>query len=43
MDWNSLIRGFEDYLMLERSLSPHSIDAYESILQIFIDRRSDAT
>lgn len=28
MDWNSGIRGFGDYLMLERSLSPHSIDAY---------------
>lgn len=28
MDWNSGIRGFEDYLMLERSLSPNSIDAY---------------
>jgi len=28
MDWNSTIRSFEDYLMLERSLSPNSIDAY---------------
>lgn len=28
MDWNSCIRSFKDYLMLERSLSPHSIDAY---------------
>lgn len=28
MDWNSCIRSFEEYLMLERSLSQHSIDAY---------------
>ena len=28
MDWNSAINGFEAYLMLERSLSPNSIEAY---------------
>lgn len=28
MDWISAIRGFEEYLLLERSLSAHSIDAY---------------
>lgn len=28
MDWNSLIKGFKSYLMLERSLSTNSVDAY---------------
>lgn len=28
MDWNSAINGFESYLMLERSLSKNSIEAY---------------
>lgn len=28
MDWKSLINGFKTYLMLERSLSTNSIDAY---------------
>ncbi len=28
MDWNSAINGFEAYLMLERSLSANSIEAY---------------
>lgn len=28
MDWHSLIRGFKSYLMLERSLSTNSVDAY---------------
>lgn len=28
MDWHSLIRGFETYLKLERSLSAHSVEAY---------------
>ena len=28
LDWNSLIKGFKAYLLLERSLSPNSIDAY---------------
>ncbi len=28
MDWKSLIKGFKAYLMLERSLSVNSIDAY---------------
>ncbi len=28
MDWNSAIKGFESYLMLERSLSPNSVQAY---------------
>lgn len=28
MDWNSGIKGFKAYLLLEKSLSGHSIDAY---------------
>lgn len=28
MDWNSSLKGFQSYLMLEKSLSLHSIDAY---------------
>jgi integrase/recombinase XerD len=28
LDWNSLINGFKSYLMLERSLSPNSVEAY---------------
>lgn len=28
MDWHSVIQGFKAYLMLERSLSKHSVDAY---------------
>ncbi len=29
MDWKSTIHGFESYLLLERSLSSHSIEAYQ--------------
>jgi len=29
MDWKSTIHGFESYLLLERSLSGHSIEAYQ--------------
>ena len=28
MDWNSSIKGFKAYLLLEKSLSSHSIEAY---------------
>ncbi len=28
MDWNSSIKGFKAYLLLEKSLSGHSIEAY---------------
>jgi integrase/recombinase XerD len=28
MDWKSSIKGFHDYLILEKSLSKHSVDAY---------------
>jgi len=28
MDWNTAIKGFKSYLILERSLSVHSVDAY---------------
>jgi integrase/recombinase XerD len=28
MDWNSSLKGFQAYLLLEKSLSLHSIDAY---------------
>lgn len=29
MDWNSAIKGFVSYLKLERSMSSHSVDAYQ--------------
>lgn len=29
MNWTSYIKGFEAYLLLERSMSPNSIDAYK--------------
>ena len=29
MDWKSSIRGFKDYLLLEKSLSHNSVEAYE--------------
>ena len=28
MDWNTAIKGFESYLVLERSMSQHSVEAY---------------
>lgn len=28
MDWNSSIKGFKEYLILEKSLSKHSVEAY---------------
>ncbi|MDX1476529.1 MAG: site-specific tyrosine recombinase XerD [Saprospiraceae bacterium] len=40
MDWGSTIRGFEMFLKLERSLSPHSVEAYlrdVGHLQAFLD------
>ncbi|MFT5166282.1 MAG: integrase/recombinase XerD [Saprospiraceae bacterium] len=37
MDWNSLINGFKSYLMLERSLSPNSVDAYIRDISKFSD------
>lgn len=33
MDWKAAINGFEEYLMLERSLSQNSIEAYLSDVQ----------
>jgi len=36
MDWNSAVNGFKAYLMLERSLSQNSIDAYEDdVLKLY--------
>jgi integrase/recombinase XerD len=37
LDWNSLINGFKSYLMLERSLSPNSVDAYIRDISKFSD------
>lgn len=37
MDWKSLIRGFKSYLMLERSLSGNSVDAYLRDISKFVD------
>ncbi|MBK7637159.1 MAG: site-specific integrase [Saprospiraceae bacterium] len=28
MDWHSTLKGFQAYLLLEKSLSAHSIEAY---------------
>lgn len=28
MDWRSAINGFDSYMLLERSLSPNTIEAY---------------
>lgn len=37
MDWKSLIKGFKDYLRLERSLSGNSVDAYLRDIGKFVD------
>jgi integrase/recombinase XerD len=45
MDWKSCIKGFKSYLILEKSLSPHSIEAYVrdvSKLQQFIEMKYNA-
>ena len=45
MDWKSCIKGFRSYLVLEKSLSPHSIEAYVrdvSKLQQFIEMKYNA-
>ena len=42
MDWNSLITGFVDYLMLERGMSKNTLLAYEKDmrqLQAFFTKR----
>ncbi len=41
MDWQSVINGFESYMLLERSLSEHSIDAYKRDVEKFRDFLSD--
>jgi integrase/recombinase XerD len=47
MDWNSSIKGFRAYLLLEKSLSGHSIQAYISdvgkLLEYVIIRKIDMT
>jgi integrase/recombinase XerD len=43
MDWHSTIKGFESYLMLERSLSKNSVLAYMhdmAMLQSFLDEKN---
>jgi len=37
MDWSSSIKGFKAYLILERSLSAHSIDAYVRDIKKFVE------
>ncbi|MBK8517762.1 MAG: site-specific tyrosine recombinase XerD [Saprospiraceae bacterium] len=45
MDWNSTIKGFRAYLLLEKSLSSHSIDAYlrdvNKLLEFVLIRKID--
>lgn len=35
--WETYIKGFKSYLRLERSLSPHSVEAYLHDVQILVD------
>jgi integrase/recombinase XerD len=47
MDWNSSIKGFKAYLLLEKSLSVHSIDAYlrdvSKLLEFVLMKKIDQT
>jgi len=47
MDWNSSIKGFKAYLLLEKSLSLHSIEAYNrdvgKLLEFVIIQKIDQT
>lgn len=47
MDWNSSIKGFKAYLLLEKSLSAHSIEAYirdvGKLLEFVLIRKIDLT
>lgn len=47
MDWNSSLKGFQSYLMLEKSLSLHSIDAYlrdvGKLLEFVLMKKIDLT
>jgi integrase/recombinase XerD len=47
MDWNSSIKGFKAYLLLEKSLSHHSIEAYirdvGKLLEFVIIQKIDLT
>ena len=47
MDWNSSIKGFRAYLLLEKSLSGHSIEAYirdvGKLLEFVIIKKIDIT
>lgn len=39
--WKEYVRGFKAYLQLEKSLSPHSVEAYLRDIQLFIRFLSD--
>lgn len=45
MDWNSTLKGFQAYLLLEKSLSNHSIEAYirdaEKLMEYVIMSKTD--
>ena len=47
MDWNSNLKGFRAYLLLEKSLSGHSIDAYirdvGKLLEFVLIKKIDLT
>jgi integrase/recombinase XerD len=47
MDWNSSIKGFKAFLLLEKSLSEHSIDAYlrdvGKLLEFVLIKKIDQT